>query len=181
MKLSTSIAATVWIAAALAGCGSSAEITASGDETAETSKPVRPTDEASPASGAGAPSNAATESHIAAWEAPDYYRFDLASSCGERSLLGAFRLTVEDGVISRLEPLDDQAQRIVQDPELREDVPTLTGLLDQARIAQDQGADVVEVIADPPDGRPTAINIDWNLNATDDEACYAVSNYTTDQ
>lgn len=172
-------ATAVWTVAALAACNPAAEVTAPGEDIAEPQEAARPSEEVSRASEARAPSSAASSEKIPAWQAPDHYGFDLVSSCGERSLLGDFRITVEDGAISHLEALDEQAQRIVDDPELRETVPTLSGLLDEARAAQDQGADVVEVTVDPADGHPTAINIDWQLNATDDEACYAVSNYTT--
>lgn len=36
---------------------------------------------------------------------------------------------------------------------------------------------MAEVIFDESDGHPVTIGIDWDTNATDDEACYQVSQY----
>ena len=53
-------------------------------------------------------------------------------------------------------------------------MPTLAELLKQARDAQDQGADVVDVSFEASDGHPTH----WDEAATDDEACYDVEEYS---
>jgi hypothetical protein len=66
---------------------------------------------------------------------------------------------------------------LLSSDEHRDQVPTLSGLLQEARDAEAQGADMAEVIFDESDGHPVTIEIDWDTNATDDEACYQVSQY----
>jgi hypothetical protein len=57
-----------------------------------------------------------------------------------------------------------------------EDVPTIEELLEEARLARDEGADVVE-ISRGDDGRPTRIDIDYMNEAIDDEACYIIGRF----
>lgn len=110
------------------------------------------------------------------WQAPDAYEFTLDSSCGERALIGKFRVVVESGSVVEAEGLDESG-RAVFDHGFGDEVPTLSGLLDRAADAEEQGADVVEVQA-TDDGRPTEIDIDWDANAIDDEACYQITGYS---
>jgi hypothetical protein len=58
-------------------------------------------------------------------------------------------------------------------------LPSLAGLLNEARQAQRDGADAVETRVDPADGRPTKITIDYDRAAMDDEACYTISDFVT--
>jgi hypothetical protein len=62
----------------------------------------------------------------------------LTSSEGERALLGTFRVTVRDGKVAKAVGLDESARRVVRD--LREQVPTLGGLLEQLEQARRDGA-----------------------------------------
>jgi hypothetical protein len=98
------------------------------------------------------------------WQEPGAYTYTLDSLCGERSLLGTFRITVANGRVVSAEPAHDQA-------------PTIGALLAEARAArEEEDADVVEVeYAD--DGRPTRIGIDYDVQALDDEACYHIADY----
>lgn len=113
---------------------------------------------------------------IPSWQAPDAYEFTLKSACGERTLIGKFRVAVESGSVVEAEGLDDSG-RAVFEHGMGDEVPTLSELLDEAAKAKEQGADVVEIQA-TDDGRPTEINIDWDINAIDDEACYQVTGYS---
>ena len=112
------------------------------------------------------------------WEAPDRYEFTLDSSCGERWLLGRFRVRVQDGEVADVDGLDEQARGVVSDERGRESVETLRGLLDQAEAARQEGADVVEVEMSDG-GHPRRIDIDWDEDAIDDEACYQLSDYSS--
>lgn len=112
-----------------------------------------------------------------AWEPPPRYEFVLLSTCGERSGLGRFYIQVQDGEITAFAGRDDSA-RI----HLREfgsgDLPTLEDLLEEASRAEARGADEVRRIFDEDDGHLLRIEIDWDEMATDDEACYAVTDYS---
>jgi hypothetical protein len=112
------------------------------------------------------------------WQEPASYAFTLASACGERDLIGTFRLTVVDGMVTAAEGGDEPGRRLLlqRQPHL---LPTLAGLLNEARQAQRDGADVVETLVDPADGHPTKISIDYDRDAMDDEACYTISDYVT--
>lgn len=57
-------------------------------------------------------------------------------------------------------------------------VPTLADLLELVAEARRDGADEVALTADPTDGHPISVEIDWRVDATDDEACYAVSDFS---
>lgn len=113
------------------------------------------------------------------WEEPARYEFTLDSSCGERWLLGRFRVTVKDGEVAEVEGLDEQARGVVSDERGRESVQTLAQLLDEAAVARQEGADVVEVEMSD-DGHPRRIDVDWDEDAIDDEACYVVSDYSSE-
>jgi hypothetical protein len=110
------------------------------------------------------------------WTAPVKYGFTLDSQCGERALIGRFRVTVRDEVV-HAEGLDDAARRALM-LRIADLVPTLTRLEAEAEQARRDGADVVTVERDPADGHPTRITIDPARNATDDEACYTIEDYT---
>ncbi|WP_210649006.1 DUF6174 domain-containing protein [Nocardioides sp. SYSU D00065] len=100
-------------------------------------------------------------------ELPQDYRFVLTSSCGERPLIGRYRVEVRDGAVQSAEPLQGTVAR----PELA-DVPTLAGLLDRADQAE-AGAEVTLAVDDK--GLPSSLNIDPSSEVTDDEECYEVT------
>jgi hypothetical protein len=108
------------------------------------------------------------------WKEPSAYRYTLTSSEGERSLIGTFAVTVRDGKVVKATGLDDSARRAVeQNPP---EVPTIAGLLKQVETARRDGADIVDVDY-AKDGRPTALSIDWDEDAIDDEEAYTLSGY----
>jgi hypothetical protein len=112
------------------------------------------------------------------WKEPDSYAFTLESACGERDLIGTFRMTVVNGMVTAAEGRDEPGRRLLRQ-RMPHQMPTLTGLLNEARQAQRDGADVVETRVDPADGHPTKITIDHERAAMDDEACYTVSDFVT--
>ncbi len=110
------------------------------------------------------------------WLEPAGYSFVLDSRCGERTLLGRFRVTVADHGVVDVRALDEPAEIVVRDPELRAVVPTLAMLVEEYREGT-ATADVSEMTADPTDGHPVEIAIDYDVEAMDDEACYVISDY----
>jgi len=126
--------------------------------------------------GAGCGVGDATAGDVTDWIEPASYEYDLHSDCGERNLIGSFRITVLDGKVVDVVGGDERAAVVVDEPELRAAVPTLAELLDEARTAAASGADVVSVDTNgEPDGRPGLIEIDYDTNAIDDEACYLIT------
>ncbi|MEU4690936.1 DUF6174 domain-containing protein [Actinoplanes sp. NPDC023714] len=120
----------------------------------------------------GTPEPAAAE-----WREPASYRYDLDSRCGERALIGKFRITVEQGAVSAAESLDEGGEWAVETLGT-ERMPTLGDLLGQVDTARSQGAHIAEVTTDPA-GRPAGIRIDSEENAVDDEACYTITGFST--
>lgn len=123
-------------------------------------------------SGCGGPARPAA----ADWQEPAGYSYVLESACGERALIGRFRITVEQGEVTAAEGLDEPGRRALPTP--GEPAPTLRRLLDEVDRARQQGAAVAEITTDPADGRPTGIRIDPAANSVDDESCYTITDYT---
>ncbi|MEV6345652.1 DUF6174 domain-containing protein [Actinoplanes sp. NPDC051851] len=112
-----------------------------------------------------------------AWQEPARYTYELESSCGERALIGRFRITVEQDEVTAAEGLDESGRWFVADAR-SEPVPTLGQLLDRVDRARQQGAAIAEVTTDPADGHPTRIDIDPDAGAIDDESCFSIAGYT---
>ena len=143
-----------------------------------TSVPSPSTSPASPSQVATAPASpSSTESPPAqagAWLEPATYTFTLESSCGERSLLGRFRVTVEQFRTVAFQGLDEAGRRYRGDPG---SMPTIGALIREARDARAHGASKAEITTDPVDGHPVDVRIDMAANAIDDEACYRILDY----
>lgn len=99
---------------------------------------------------------------------PGSYRYLLESSCGERGLIGRYRVVVRDGVVTSVENLNDDYD---YEPSLAE-VPTLAGLADKAESAEPEA--VVDLVLDGS-GLPKSLSIDHLPESIDDEECYDVS------
>jgi hypothetical protein len=110
------------------------------------------------------------------WTAPDKYGFTLDSECGERALIGRFRVTVVDGKVVHAEGLDDSARRALM-LRLADLVPTLEQLEAEAETARREGVDIVKIERDPFDAHPTKIVIDES-GSIDEESCYTIEDYT---
>lgn len=98
------------------------------------------------------------------------YAFDLRSSCGERSGLGHFRVTVTDGDVTDVRPLGDSALHGLGPA----DFPSIDDLEAMVEDAE-PGADV-EVRRDDH-GMLTSLSIDHLPDAINDEECYEVSRF----
>ncbi|MFJ6573662.1 DUF6174 domain-containing protein [Streptomyces sp. NPDC091292] len=116
------------------------------------------------------------ESAAPPWQEPSSYTYTLTSSEGERALIGAFRVTVRDGKVTKARGLDSSARRMVRD--LPDQVPTLGALLAELDQARRDKADTAEAEY-AADGHPKRIFLDWDRNAVDDEALYVISAYET--
>lgn len=111
-----------------------------------------------------------------AWQEPSDYTYVLRSSCGERPLIGRFRVTVENGQVTKAEGIGEADERSLESTELTP--PTLGQLLDELEEARRNDAHLAELTSDPADGHPTKITIDPIKDAIDDEACYAITDYS---
>lgn len=96
------------------------------------------------------------------------YRYDLTSTCGERSLLGRYRVWVSHGQVEDAQPLGGTRLGGLR----VHDFPTLLDLVAKVRDAP-PGADV-RVTTDGV-GLPETLSLDPIPAAIDDEECYGVA------
>ena len=129
------------------------------------------------AAACGEPQAGPGQAPPATWTPPAKYAFVLSSQCGERALIGRFRVTVQDDRVVDSAGLDDSSRRALM-LRMADLVPTLRKLEQQAETARQAGADEVLIERDPADAHPTKITIDYETNAIDDEACYTIEDYT---
>ncbi len=101
------------------------------------------------------------------------YRYTLDSTCGENALAGRYRVTVVDGRVSEVDPLDEQG---LSPDRLLEVVPTIATLVDRAT-GPDAGA-VRTITFDPATGVLRTLELDPVPTAVDDEECFEITNYT---
>ena len=136
------------------GCGGGAESTDAGEPSGERSPP------------------ASTDLQEARqrWAdgGPVAYRLTLVSSCGERNGLGIFRVTVTPQG-TEVEPADGGSS----DTDIQT-VPDLFTFIDETTVS---GAEVVDVQYDVELGYPRQIDVDYMVDAIDDEACYLVKDF----
>ncbi|MBM2614524.1 hypothetical protein JIG36_03015 [Actinoplanes sp. LDG1-06] len=111
-----------------------------------------------------------------AWTEPAAYTYVLESSCGERALIGRFRITVEKGAVAGAVGLDEPGRQMVETGR-SEPIPSVGMLIDQLNDARVAGAHEAD-LETGADGVPTRITIDPEKNAVDDESCYAISDLT---
>ena len=109
-----------------------------------------------------------------AWTEPDSYVYVFDSQCGRRVLSGRWEVTVENGKAVDYHSPDHTGSLLAGI-----EVPTLADLMNQVERARADGDAIVKAFeADPDDGHPTLIDIDWLPNAVDDEECYVIESYT---
>lgn len=118
------------------------------------------------------------EGTIRGWKAPRNYSFRVRSRCGEQSFIGTFHIVVANGEIADAKGLDESAVAALRS--MGKDIPTLTDLLDYAVEAEQEDADVVDVVFDESDGHPKKIEIDYDAAAIDDESCFFITDYEPD-
>jgi hypothetical protein len=113
-------------------------------------------------------------SQASGWIEPAAYTFTLQSACGERALIGIFRVRVEGHRTVAFSGVDAAGLRFQGDPGA---IPTLGAILEEAADAKARSASRVDVTSDPIDGHPVEVAIDRVANGIDDESCYRISNY----
>lgn len=101
---------------------------------------------------------------------PRSYEYTLTSSCGERGLLGDYRVTVRDGDVNDVKNLNEGYS---YEPTFDE-IPTLQELADWAESARRD--EVVDYAVDK-DGVPQSLALDPVSNGVDDEECYEVADF----
>ena len=82
-----------------------------------------------------------------------------------------YRVTVDDGVVTALEPLNPESPAEAEPPVL-----SIEGLFDEIARATEVATGPVQVTYDPTTGAPTEALIDWILDAIDDEAGWVITN-----
>ena len=115
-----------------------------------------------------------SESAIAGWVEPPNYAFTLDSRCGERTIIGRFRVDVREHLVSRVEGLDAQGRNVAASVPY-EDVPTLAQLIQRVVWARYENAHEARLETDPATGRPVSVTIDPDQMTLDDEECYEIS------
>jgi hypothetical protein len=123
--------------------------------------------------GLGGCASAEPEADVS-WREPAKYAYTLESSCGERALIGVFRISVEGGRVVDAEGLDKSAERTVESAAAGV-VPTLGELVEELNVARREGAEKAEI--EMTDGRPGRITIDPRANSVDDESCYVINDF----
>jgi hypothetical protein len=103
--------------------------------------------------GLGGCASAEPEADVS-WREPARYAYTLESSCGERALIGVFRISVEGGRVVDAEGLDKSAERTVESAAAGV-VPTLGELVEELNVARREriaGGDELEIAAERADG-----------------------------
>jgi hypothetical protein len=98
------------------------------------------------------------------------YQFVITSSCGERSGLGSFHLSVIDDVVVAVDPLPGSALGGMEP----QDFPTIADLFD---IAENAEPDAIVDLQVDDDGIVKSLSIDHQPEAIDDEECYNVEDF----
>ena len=93
---------------------------------------------------------------------------------GEQSLIGSFRIVVEDGAVVDVKGLDESGGVAT---DVFGDFPSLANPLGYAEEAQASNADLVEVEFDRDEGYPRRIDIDYSREAIDDESSFVMTDY----
>lgn len=99
---------------------------------------------------------------------PSSYQYVMRSSCGERGLLGRYKVTVRDAKAIAVTSLNPG---YLYEPSL-EEIPTLADLLEKAENA---GPDAVVDLKVDDRGIPVSLAIDHEPTAIDDEECYEIT------
>lgn len=118
----------------------------------------------------GAPKSGGVR-HTATWVEPASYVYTLTATTDV--LAGTFRVEVRNGAVTKAVGLDEDSRRQVRE---HAETPTLGELLKRLDRARKDNAETAEVEY-AADGHPVLISLDWDKNAIDDEALYAISAY----
>jgi hypothetical protein len=108
------------------------------------------------------------------WAEPSRYRFVLKAGCTLGFTEVPFAVTVANGRVERVEPLDQRARDAVKTSTYR--VPTLGELLARARQASADGQEL-RTAFEPVDGHPTEVTFNPSGAALDVADCSIISEY----
>jgi hypothetical protein len=103
------------------------------------------------------------------WTEPPKYGFVLDRQCPDGPPEGRYRVTVANGKVVTADRIDGKTA----EGEEEIDVPSLSGLLEIARTAADDGG-AVSTTVDPKDGHPTKVKLSVSA---DGPTCFRISDY----
>jgi hypothetical protein len=115
------------------------------------------------------PAPASAAASAPTWTEPPKYGFVLDRQCPDGPPEGRYRVTVANGKVVTADRIDGKTA----EGEEEIDVPSLSGLLEIARTAADDGG-AVSTTVDPKDGHPTAVKLDVSA---DGPTCFRISEY----
>lgn len=123
------------------------------------------------------PSPSASASEVAAasappWTEPANYRFVLERQCNRGPSIGRYRVTVENGAVVKADRIDGRTAS----GEEEIDVPSLSGLLELAQTAADDGGEVTTKF-DATDGHPIAVSFNVSDEGADGASCFVITEY----
>ena len=146
----------------LAVCGAALLIAVSGctDKSSDSAPP----------SGAGASEVAAASAPP--WNEPAKYSFVLDRQCNRGPSAGRYQVAVQDGEVVKADRIDGRTAEGEEEIE----VPSLSGLLDLAQTAADDGGEVTTKF-DPADGHPVAVSFNVSDEGADAASCFLISDY----
>jgi hypothetical protein len=119
------------------------------------------------ASGPSAPPTVAGSAP--AWTEPAKYGFLLERKCDNGPSRGRYRVAVQNGEVVTADRIDGTTAQGEEEIE----VPSLSGLLELARTAGEDGG-AVSTSVDPRDGHPTAVSFDVSDG---DPSCFLITDY----
>lgn len=111
-----------------------------------------------------------------AWREPAAYEATIEVECGERdAAYGKWRVAVRNGGVVDAVPLNERAE-LTAGIESVPGPPTIGEVLAEAHSADAEGAESV-IIEQGPDGVPLSVEVDYELDVEDDEACWTISDF----
>jgi hypothetical protein len=121
------------------------------------------------------------------WSEPASYGYVLTRGCDDAAPLGRYRVTVQNGAVTKSERLDvpQTAPSSSADVDLGPitgqngeeiGVPSLRELLEMAQTAGDDGGEVTTV-ADTTDGHPLKVTINVSEQGPAGAECWSISEY----
>ena len=122
---------------------------------------------------AAAPPTFVAPASAPAWSEPADYTFVADRQCEGGPSLGRYRVTVTGGEVAGVERIDGRTASGEEEIE----VPTLSGILDLAQTAADDGGSMT-VQADPADGHPVRVSFDVSeAGQAEGATCFLISDY----
>jgi hypothetical protein len=114
------------------------------------------------------------EGAVARWRefGAESYTFLIDSTCGDGRLRGLYQVTVSDGTVSELTPMDAIAQ---ESGARASSAPTIDDVFTEIASIRLNDVDALEANYHLKAGFPTYFAVDPDENTADDETCYTIS------